>query len=95
MLSSIVSIFAREDSLDGAFLDVYTSMDLGVLTLDEDKRIRSKYDKCAIPFYKYIFSIFNIRFPFNYFEIDVLNHQMLTHVHQHPVSWEYVKVLQY
>lgn len=48
--SSIVSIFAREGSHNGAFLDVGPYSDLGVLILGENERIWSEYGNCAIPF---------------------------------------------
>lgn len=78
VISTIVSTFAREGSLDRAFLDVYPSLDWGVLTSEEDIMICSEYDGCVIPFYWCIFSILGLRLPFNSSEMEVFNHLMIS-----------------
>lgn len=50
--SSTISIFAREGSLDGSFLDVGPSSGLGVLTPDKHERICSECGDFVIPFYE-------------------------------------------
>lgn len=69
VFSSIVSIFVREGSLDGTFLDVGLPLDWGVFTLGDNERIYNEYGDCAIPFYQCVFLILGIWFPFNDFEM--------------------------
>lgn len=73
-----LSIFVRKGNLGGDFLEVCPYIDWGVLTLDEDKRIWSGYGECVIPFYEWVFSILDIWFPFNSFEIEVFTYLMVT-----------------
>lgn len=70
-------------------------MDWGGLTLDKDKMISSEYGGCVVPFYQCNLSILDLRLPFNNFEMEVLNHLMISHSQLNLVSWTYIKVFQY
>lgn len=53
----------------------------------------SEYGECDIPFYECNFSILGFHLPFNSFEIEVLNHLMISPSQLNPMSWAYIKVL--
>lgn len=63
-----------KDVFDQAVTDMGLVDDLGVFLLDEDKRIRNQYDGCVISFDECMFCFIVYFFPFNEFEISILNH---------------------
>lgn len=66
---SSISTFVRDGNIEGVFLEVVPSSNLGVLARNEDERICSKYGNCGIPFYECTSSVLDIRMPFPTFEI--------------------------
>ncbi|KAI5425713.1 hypothetical protein KIW84_031509 [Lathyrus oleraceus] len=94
VISASSSTFAREGSLERAFLDVGSSSDRGGQTLEEDKRICSEYENCIIPFHECTFEISGLRLPLNFFGIEVFNHFMIVPSHRNLVSWDYIYVFQ-
>lgn len=75
--SSTISIFVRDGNLDGAFLEVVSSSDWGVLTPSDNVRICSEYDNYIILFYECTFSILGLCLSYTVFEIDVLKHLVM------------------
>lgn len=74
-----------------AFLEVGPSSDRGVLTPSENEIIYSEYGGCTIIFYKCTFSVWGIWLPFNSFEVEFLNHLMVSPLQMHRASYAYVK----
>lgn len=56
------------------------------------RKENNEYGECVIPFYKCTFLIMGFQFPFNNFEIEVLNHLMVFSLQSHPARWAYIKV---
>lgn len=86
---------ASEGGLDRAFIEVGPPSDWGMLIPEEDKRVCSNYDGCAIPCQECLFFLIGICLPFNKFEVGVLNHLLIIHSQLHMVNWVYVEVFQY
>lgn len=68
-ISITTYIFAREGSLENAFLNMGPSSDWGVLVLEEGKIICNEYKWCVNPFYECTFKVSGLRLPLNNFEI--------------------------
>lgn len=82
VILGLACTFACESSLDRAFLDVGSSLDWGVLTLNEDKNIYSEYEGCTISFYECTFLFLDLHFPFK----EVFNHLMAVPLQLNHVS---------
>lgn len=74
----IAFTFVHGDVFDQAVIDMGLVDDFGVSPRDEDKIIRNQYDGCVISFDECMFSFIVHCFPFNEFEIGILNHLLIT-----------------